>query len=79
MPITALLESESGVFGPDELQDIAATFEALLKEFGLTDRGDPLTLMVAKLTIELAKLGQFNAASLRARVLKEMKRKGSID
>jgi hypothetical protein len=29
--------------------------------------------MLAKLTIELAKKGQFNAASLRARVLKEMK------
>jgi hypothetical protein len=43
---------------------------------GLTDREGPVTIMLAKLTIELAKQGQFTAASLRARVLKEMKPKG---
>jgi hypothetical protein len=46
---------------------------------GLTDRRDPVTLMLAKLMIELAKQGQFTAASLRARVLKEMKPKGRIN
>jgi hypothetical protein len=43
---------------------------------GLTDRTDPATIMLATLTIELAKQGQFTAASLRAHVLKEMKPEG---
>jgi hypothetical protein len=76
VPIRALLEENSGVFGPDELLDIAKAFEAVLQDMGLTDRTDPATLMLAKLTIELAKQGEFTAASLRARVLKEMKPKG---
>jgi hypothetical protein len=33
-------------------------------------------MMLAKLTIELAKQGQFTAASLRDRILKEMNPKG---
>jgi hypothetical protein len=73
VPIGPLLKENPGVFGPEEVKDIAAAFEAVLKDLGLTDRKDPATLMLAKLTIELAKQGHFDAASLRARVLKEMK------
>jgi hypothetical protein len=79
MPIRPLLNAESGVFGPDELRDIVATFEALLTELRLTDCSDDAALVLAKLTIELAKKGQFNAASLRARVLKEMKPIGRVN
>jgi hypothetical protein len=79
VPIRALLEENSGVFGPGELLDIAKAFEAVLKDMGLTDRTDPATLMLAKLTIELAKQGQFTAASLRARVMREMKPKGRLN
>ena len=79
MPIRALLEENSGVFGPGELLDIAKAFEAVLKDMGLTDRTDPATLMLAKLTIELAKQGQFTAASLRVRVMREMKPKGRLN
>jgi hypothetical protein len=46
---------------------------------GLSDRIDPVTTMLAKLTIELAKQGEFTAASLRARVLKEMKAKRPLN
>jgi hypothetical protein len=70
------LEENSAVFAPEELKAIAEAFEAVLKDMGLTDREGPVTIMLAKLTIELAKQGQFTAASLRARVLKEMKPKG---
>lgn len=76
MPIWPLLEENSAVFAPEELKAIAEAFEAVLKDMGLTDREGPVTIMLAKLTIELAKQGQFTAASLRARVLKEMKPKG---
>jgi hypothetical protein len=74
MPVRALA-ANLGIFGPDEIREITAAFEAVLKDMGLTDRSDPATLMVAKLTIDLAKQGQFTAATLRDRVLKEMKPK----
>jgi hypothetical protein len=32
---------EGGVFGPDELRHIAAAFDALVKDLGLTDQNDP--------------------------------------
>jgi hypothetical protein len=35
--------------------------------------------MLAKLMIELAKQGQFTAASLRVRIVKEMKPKGRVN
>jgi hypothetical protein len=79
MPIRELLKAESAVFGPDELRDIAAAFEVIRERLGLTNREDPATLMLAKLTIELAKQGEFTAASLRDRVLKEMRPKGSLN
>lgn len=62
-----------------ELKDIVTAFEAALKDLGLTDRKDPFTIMLAKLMIEIARQGQFTAASLRARVLKEMKPKGRLN
>ncbi len=67
------------MFGPEELRNIADAFEAALKDLGLTDRKDPVTIMLAKLTVELAKQGQFTAASLRARVMREMKLKGRLN
>jgi hypothetical protein len=67
------------MFGPEELRNISDAFEAALKDLGLTDRKDPVTIMLAKLTVELAKQGQFTAASLRARVMREMKLKGRLN
>jgi hypothetical protein len=75
----AELETHLGMFGPEELRNIADAFEAALKDLGLTDRKDPVTIMLAKLTVELAKQGQFTAASLRARVMREMKLKGRLN
>ena len=79
MPIRSLLRTNSGAFGPEELKDIAEAFDIARKELGLSDRIDPVTTMLAKLTIELAKQGEFTAASLRARVLKEMKAKRPLN
>jgi hypothetical protein len=67
---------EPGVFGPQDIQAIVAAFEALLKDFGLTDRTDPATMMLARLTFEVAQQGKFDAASLRTRVLEVMKANG---
>jgi hypothetical protein len=54
VPIRLLLAENSGVFGPEELHDIAKAFEAVLKDMGLTDRKGPVTITLAKLMIELA-------------------------
>jgi hypothetical protein len=48
VPIQSLLKQAAGVFGPEELKDIAATFEAARERLGLTDRNDPVTIMLAK-------------------------------
>jgi len=64
---------------PEELKDIAEAFEAARERLGLSDRTDPATTMLAKLTIDLAKQGQFTAASLRDRILKEMKPKERLN
>jgi len=45
------LAANLGIFGPEEIREITAAFEAVLQDMGLTDRNDPATLMVAKLTI----------------------------
>jgi len=74
-----LLKAQSGVFGPDELRDIAAAFDVIRERLGLANREDPATVMLAKLTIELAKQGEFTTASLRDRVLKEMRPKGPLN
>jgi len=79
VPIRKLLETDSGVFGPEELKDIAAAFDAARERLGLGGQTDPATIMLAKLTIELAKQGQVTAASLRDRILKEMKPKAPLN
>jgi hypothetical protein len=73
MPIRHLLEANPGVFVPEQIEAIAEAFEDVLKDFKLRDRNEPVVTMVAKLTIELAKQGEFTAAQLRARVATEMK------
>ena len=72
MPIRPLLQANSGVFSPKDIRAITDAFEAVLKDLGLKDLTDPATTMLAKLMIEVAQQGQFTAASLRTRVLKEM-------
>jgi hypothetical protein len=44
---------------------LIAAFEDALKDLCLTDREDPLTMMVAKMIIEFAKEGECDPARLR--------------
>jgi hypothetical protein len=57
VPIRAILENDQA-FGPEDVADLTAAFEAALSRLGLVDRGDPLTSVVAKAIIELAKDGE---------------------
>ena len=55
VPIRAILENDHA-FGPEDVADLTAAFEAALSRLGLVDRRDPLTS--AKAIIQLAKDGE---------------------
>ena len=74
MPIQPLLASESGVFTPEEIASVAAGFESVLRSLKLVDRKDPMVLMVADLTLDIAKQGERDPARLSEMVLERLSR-----
>jgi len=64
VPIYELLRK--GVFTPDDVVMLGNVFEDVLQTFGLVDRKDPLTEMVAKKLVELATSGIRDPARLKA-------------
>ena len=70
MPIRPLLEGERAVFGPEEIMGITAAFEDALKELGLVDRKDPVVLLVARTTIDVAKKGERDPKRLSDKVVR---------
>jgi hypothetical protein len=64
VPIHELLRK--GVFTPDDVVMLGNVFEDVLQTFGLVDRKDPLTEMVAKKLVELATSGIRDPARLKA-------------
>jgi hypothetical protein len=71
VPIRALLENDyRSVFGPEDIANLAAAFDAAVIELGLVDRKEPMTMTVAKLIIELAKTGERDPKKLCDDVLK---------
>jgi hypothetical protein len=56
MPIYELLKSQDA-FGPEEVAALVSVFDDVLQTLRLVDRQDPLTTMVAKKLVELAKAG----------------------
>jgi hypothetical protein len=56
VPIHRLLEP--GVFQPEEVAALAHVFDDVLHALGLFDRTDPVTTLVAKKVIDLAKTGE---------------------
>ncbi len=71
MPIRQLLDSNA--FNPEEVTILRDVFEDTLRALKLTDRSDPVTSLIAKKIIELARLGERDpctlASSCRAGVL----------
>ena len=57
VPIRAILENDHA-FDPEDVANLTAAFEAALTQLGLVDRGDPLTTVVAKAIVQLAKNGE---------------------
>ena len=71
VPIRALLEKYyRSAFGPEDIANLAAAFEAALSKLGLVDRQDPLTMTVAKLVMQLAKDGESDPKQLCNEALK---------
>ena len=79
MPIRRLFAESPESFTPDEIEVLAKAFEGILKDLELSNRYDPLTMMLARLTMEIAKQGNFTAAQLRSRVVAEMTQKKSLN
>jgi hypothetical protein len=63
MPIRQLLDSAA--FNPEEIAMLRSVFEETLHAMKLSDRTDPVTMLVAKKIIELASQGERDAARLR--------------
>ena len=65
VPIRAILENDHA-FGPEDIANLTTAFDAALTRLGLIDRRDPLTTVVAKAIIQLAKEGERDPKKLCA-------------
>ena len=70
MPIRQLLDSNA--FNPEEVTILRDVFEDTLRTLKLTDRSDPVTSLIAKKIIELARLGERDPARLRQAALQAL-------
>jgi hypothetical protein len=66
--IYALIERDSLSIGPEDVAKLVAGFESALTKLDLKDRNDPVTSLVAKLIIQLAKDGERDPNRLAERV-----------
>ena len=64
VPIGTILKNDHS-FGPEDIANLTAAFEAALARLGLTDRKDPRTTALAKAIINLAKDGERDPERLR--------------
>jgi hypothetical protein len=72
VPIRELLDGS--IFGPEDIANLTAAFEAALPKLGLIDRKDPITLTVARLIIGLAKQGERDPQKLCDRAVKMLRK-----
>ena len=73
MPIRVLLHGNVW-FEPDDIEKLATAFELALTELELSDRQDPIAVVVAKFIIELAKQGERDPEKLRDGALKILRK-----
>ena len=58
-----------GAFTPEEAAVLVSAFEITLQEIGLANREDPLTLMIAKQIIAVARSGERDPKKLNSYVI----------
>jgi hypothetical protein len=71
VPIRLIINNDCS-FTPEEADILIGAFEATLHDLKLVDREDPLTLLVAKHIIKLAKQGERDPVRLRRRTIQEL-------
>jgi len=71
MTIHRLLQNSP--LGPEDIERLVVAYEQTLRELGLTDRNDPLTLVIAKKVIEIGQSGIRDPAQLSELALKQLK------
>lgn len=67
MPLTPYLKG--GVFQPQQIKAMTTAFEAVCRTLQLVDRDDPLTEIVARRVIDVARTGERDPDRLRELVL----------
>jgi hypothetical protein len=72
VPIRPLLKDHA--FGPDEIRVLTTAFEDTLRTLRLTNRGDPVTEIIARKIIELAAQGERDPVRLRERAIDAVSR-----
>jgi hypothetical protein len=70
MAIYRLLAEAS--FSQDDIDRMAAAYEAVLDELQLMDRTDPVTEVIAKKLIEITRSGEHDPVHICARTIKEL-------
>ena len=70
MPIYPLLSGAG--FDSDLTQAMGIAFEDTLRELGLTDRTDPLTILIARKIIELGQRGERDPERLRRLTISDL-------
>jgi len=63
---------QNSPLGPEEIAKLTDAYERTLRAFGLVDRNDPITELIAKKIIELAQRGVREAKQLSALAVKEL-------
>ena len=71
MALRALLQQddEDVAFSPEEVETMTAAFEDTLRALELTNREDPLTILIARKIFDMAKAGERDPKRLRDRTL----------
>jgi hypothetical protein len=72
MPIHRLLQKNMPM-APEEISRLTAAYEQALRGIGLVDRDDPLSEMVAKKVIKIAKTGVRHPTDIAAIAVKELR------
>jgi hypothetical protein len=70
MPIRPYIEGDA--FDPEIIQIMSAAYEETCRKLQLVDRTDPITELVAKRIIEIAKRGERDPIKLRELLAREL-------
>jgi hypothetical protein len=60
------------VFGPEEIRDLAAAYDQVLRKLSLVERSDPFTELIAKKIVELGQRGVRDPDQLTQLTLTEL-------